>query len=87
MLDKEGEYNMAYDVENNFTYHKPFGDQNVRYEGIRAAAKVFAEYVLANTPPSREQSVALTNVETAVFWANASIARNEEDTTLESVAA
>ena len=87
MLDKEGENNMAYDVENNFTYHKPFGTQPSRYEGIRAAGKVFAEYLLVNTPPSREQSVALTNIEQAVFWANASIARNEEDASVESVAA
>ena len=28
-------------------------------------------------PQSREQSLALTNVEQAIFWANAAIARNE----------
>ena len=66
-------------VENNFTYHKPFGNQPERYETIRSAAKELAKTILANTPASREQSVALTSLEEAVFWANAAIARNEKD--------
>ena len=66
-------------IENNFTYHPPFGDQPQRYEAIRAEAKKFAEFITANTPSSREQSVALTNLEQAVFWANAAIARNEKN--------
>lgn len=65
-------------IENNFTYHAPFGDQPQRYEQIRAKAKEFAEFIVANTPSSREQSVALTNLEQSVFWANAAIARNEK---------
>ena len=33
--------------------------------------------MIASCPDSRELSLALTNLEQAVFWANASIARNE----------
>jgi len=65
------------ELDNRFTYHAPKGDQPARYEALRALAKEFAAFIVVNTPASREQSVALTNLETAVFWANAAIARNE----------
>jgi UDP-N-acetylmuramyl pentapeptide synthase len=64
-------------IETAFTYHAPIGDQVDRYDYIRQAAKKFALLIVANTPASREQSVALTELETAVMWANAAIARNE----------
>lgn len=64
-------------IENNFKYHAPKEDQAVRYENVRDAAKEFAKTLVALCPPSRELSVALTELETAVMWANASIARNE----------
>ena len=60
-----------------YTYHPPFGDQPNRYEGIREAGKAFARLVTSTTPPSREQSVALTKIQETVFWANAAIAVNE----------
>jgi len=64
-------------IENNFTYHTPKDDQGIRYERIRLEAKLFAESLVLVCPPSRELSLALTNLENAVMWANASIARNE----------
>ena len=64
-------------IESNFTYHPPKADQPVRYERIRARAKEMNELLCNLTPPSREQSVALTKLEEVVFWANAAIARNE----------
>jgi len=65
-------------LENNFKYHAPKPDQPERYEAIRAKAKEFAELLVKNCPPSRELSVSLTELETSVMWANASIARNEK---------
>lgn len=62
---------------NQFTYHAPKDDQPARYETLRAMARQYAQAILELTPPSREQSVALTHLETATFWANAAIARNE----------
>ena len=39
--------------------------------------KTMARCILDRTPKSREQSLALTKLEEAIMWANASIARNE----------
>ena len=64
-------------IHNNFRYHPPLPGQTERYEEIRAVGKHFALLLSADCPPSRELSVALTHVETAVMWANAAIARNE----------
>lgn len=68
---------MATQIENNFTYHPPKDSQAARHETIREAAKALAHTINALTLASREQSLALTNLEQAVFWANAAISRNE----------
>lgn len=60
-----------------FTYHAPKGDQPARYEAIRAKARDLATLIQESTPASREQSVALTNLQQAIMWANAAIAINE----------
>ena len=65
-------------LDNIYTYHAPFGDQTVRYAVIRETAKSLAEYLQAFCPDSRERALAMTNLEQAVMWANASIARNEQ---------
>lgn len=64
-------------IENAFTYHKPFGDQPQRYEEIRNGAKGLAQTIQEACPESREKSLALTSLQQAVMWANASIAINE----------
>jgi len=66
-------------IEQTFTYHKPFGTQPVRYMEIRQQAKELALAIEQCCPDSRERSVALTNLQQTVMWANASIAINEED--------
>lgn len=65
------------EIERRFTYHAPKGNQQVRYERIRNFAKNLAYVIEQACPDSREKSLALTNLEQAVMWANASIARNE----------
>lgn len=60
-----------------FTYHAPFGDQKDRYQRIRDAGKALAAVITECSPPSREQSLALTSVQQAVQWANSAIAINE----------
>ena len=64
-------------IQKAFTYHAPKGDQPKRYQEIRATAAAFAMYLVEVCPDSRELSLALTKLEEAVMWANASIARNE----------
>ena len=65
------------DLTNRFTYHAPKGDQPAKYEEIRNEARLFAVTIDDLCPESREKSLAITKLEEAVFWANASIARNE----------
>ena len=63
------------DLENWFMYHESENaTETAKYETIRSAAKVFAEVILANTPASADQTVAVRTVREAVMWANASIA-------------
>ena len=64
-------------IENVFTYHKPFGTQQERYQTIRYMAKLLAFAIQGNAPESGEKSLALTNLQQAVMWANAAIAINE----------
>lgn len=64
-------------IENNFRYHTPKEGQPAKYEVLRDKAKELAYLVDELCPNSRERSLAVTNLEQAVFWANASIARNE----------
>lgn len=65
-------------IDNNFRYHAPKEDQIGRYQDIRDEAKRLALLIAMACPNSREKSLALTNLEQAVMWANASIARNEK---------
>ena len=64
-------------LDNDFTYHSPKADQPEKYTFIRQTAKSFAIMLMDKCPESRERSLAITKLEEAVFWANASIARNE----------
>ena len=68
----------ALKVTDAFTYHKPINDQPERYEDLRRMAKELALNILVKCPDSRERSLAMTKLEEAIMWANASIARNEE---------
>ena len=65
------------DIPNRFKHHPPKNNQVERYLAIREKAKELALLIEAECPFSREASLAMTNVEQAVMWANASIARNE----------
>ena len=67
---------MNAELEKNFTYHSPKDGQPAKYETIRDTAKELAYVIDELCPQSRERSIALTNLEQAVFWANAAIARN-----------
>lgn len=62
-------------LDNIYKYHAPREGQQQKYEAIRAKAKELAQLIDRECPDSRERSVAFTHIETAVMWANASIAR------------
>jgi hypothetical protein len=65
------------DLKNRFTYHAPGDGQAQRYQEIRDYAHGLASLINRQCPESREKSLAMTHLEEAVMWANASIARNE----------
>ncbi|MCS1393576.1 hypothetical protein QH639_04975 [Lysinibacillus sp. 1 U-2021] len=64
-------------IENSYSYHSPKGDQTARYEALRSKAKELAHMIDELCPNSREKSLAQTNLEQTVMWANKSIACNE----------
>jgi ribosomal protein S12 methylthiotransferase accessory factor YcaO len=67
-------------IERDFTYHAPQGDQPERYQQIRQYAKAYAHLIAELCPEGRERSLALTELEASVFWANAAIARSQDIT-------
>lgn len=64
-------------LDNLFSYHKPFGDQSNRYEALRSKAKELAVLILKATPRSADQQAALRKLRECVMTANAAIACNE----------
>lgn len=66
---------MNQQIENAFTYHPPDSAQTGRYTELRDKAKELAYLIDHYCPQSREKSLAMTNLEQSVMWANASIAR------------
>jgi len=65
------------DIENRFTYHPLKEGQPEKYTKLREKAKELAYMIEILCPNSREKSLAITKLEEMVFWANASVARNE----------
>lgn len=63
-------------LETDFTYHAPKPGQPEQYQVIRETAKKAARVMVENCPIGRELSTAITHIETAVFFANAAIARS-----------
>ena len=65
------------ELTTRFTFHPAQGTQATRYGQCRSHAGEFAAWIVANSPDSREQSLALTKLDEVVFWTNAAIARRE----------
>lgn len=63
-----------FDIEHLFTYHSPTPDQIPKYTAIRAAAKAFADVLVAHTPACADQSAAMRHLRECVMTANAAIA-------------
>ena len=63
------------ELQTRFTYHAPKPGQPELYESLRSKARELAQLFAELCPESRELALAHTNLEQAVFWANAAIAR------------
>lgn len=68
-----------HELDNRYSYHAPKSvvSQPERYEAVRSECRKVAEIIVRFTPPSREQSTALTYLDQVMFNANAAIARHE----------
>lgn len=66
-------------LKERFTYHPPKPGQTELYETIRNEGFKLAEVFNALAPESREKALAITKLEEAIFWINASIARHGEE--------
>jgi hypothetical protein len=64
------------DIKNRFTYHKPDNDKIVLHERIRRYGFDLSTYLNEVLPDGREKSLAVTKIEEAIMWANASLARS-----------
>lgn len=65
------------ELDKRFDYHAPPNEEvKDLHEDIRRDLKRIATFVLEHLPDSRERSTALTKLEEAMFWSNASIARH-----------
>jgi hypothetical protein len=66
----------ADELDRRFSHHPPPDEDRVKaHEGVRAVLSEVASYLVANTPAGREQSLAITKLEEAMYWANAALAR------------
>lgn len=60
-----------------FIHHPPRPDQIKKYDTVRSRFKEMAEMIKNICPETRERDQSMVNLEQAMFWANASIAREE----------
>lgn len=67
------------DLANRFGYHRPDAAKQFDHEFIRASCRRLAEQIIDSTHYCREQSLALTKLEEAMFWANAATARLDNE--------
>lgn len=57
-----------------FTSHDPSDKQRVKYKILREQARCLAIEINSMCPDSREKSLALTNLQSTIMFANAAIA-------------
>lgn len=65
------------ELDMRFKHHKPDEKKIIKYGMIRVSCRELADVINVNCPDSGEKSLALTNLEQVMFWANAAIARRE----------
>lgn len=68
------------DIEHRFAFHAAHTQEKRDDHGsVRQACRQAADRINELTKPSREQSLAITALEEAMFWGNAALARTPEE--------
>ena len=63
------------DLDNRFSHHDPLDTSDLDMSHVRELIRDLAEDLNVMVPDGREKSLAMTNLEQVMFWANAGIAR------------
>ena len=66
------------EMESRVNYHTPTNRASECHSLVRQVFMQALIVINAKVPDCREKSVAITELETAMFWANAGIARNHD---------
>lgn len=67
------------DIDNRFDFHPATtAEKRGDHTSVRNACKQLAHFLDANVPAGREKSLAITNLEQSMMWANAAIARSSD---------
>lgn len=67
------------ELAKRFTAHRVDAEQKMLLEAVRHVGHDLATCINDLCPENREKSLAVTKLEEAVFWANASISRGGDD--------
>lgn len=70
-------------IDKPFAYHKPSKDGLERITRLREGFSVIKEMIEKLCPPSRQQSVALTELETSAMWAIKAVVFNDPKSEVE----
>lgn len=68
----------AVEIRRRLGYHPATEVTGPIHDNLREAYIALADYVVAHTPGSREQSLAMTALQESLQWANAAVACNQE---------
>lgn len=64
------------DIDHRFDFHPATtAEKRGEHGSVREGCKALAHQFDRDLPPGREKALALTQLEQAMFWANAAIAR------------
>ncbi|AVH58392.1 MULTISPECIES: Acb2/Tad1 domain-containing protein [Streptomyces] len=66
------------DIEHRFAFHAATTDEKRdAHTSVRQACRRLADHINETCPDGREKSLAITAIEEAMFWGNASLARQQ----------
>lgn len=67
------------DIDNRFDFHPATtAEKRGEHSSVRNACAELAHFINEHAPEGSEKSLAITNLEQTMFWANAAIARAQE---------